>query len=114
LIQRGDEAVAYRQLCRRSRSRFGQETAIARGNVAPIASNATTLLNMISCYANGGATNSRKLELRRGQWPRRLSLASYRAGTPCPASGDAGTAKAMEPDVCIGRLGEIGYGNGLI
>ena len=33
-----------------------------------IASNATTQLNMISCCATGGATNSRKLRLRRGRF----------------------------------------------
>ncbi len=39
---------------------------LRRRTTHSIASNATTQVNMISCCANGGATNSRKLQLRRG------------------------------------------------
>ena len=40
---------------------------LRRRTTHSIASNATTQLNMISCCANGGATNSLKLRLRRGR-----------------------------------------------
>ena len=61
---------------------------LRRRTTHSIASNATTQLNMISCCANGGATNSRKLQLRWGQWPQPAAL---NCSTVLTAHSDAST-----------------------